>query len=52
MEDFNINLLNYESHTSTHEFINNLGVFSYQPHIIQPTTILDNSVGTLNIYRY
>ena len=34
MGDFNINLLNYESHTPTDEFINNLGVFCYEPHIL------------------
>ena len=39
MGDFNINLLNFESHTHTDEFINNLGVYCFQPHITQPTTI-------------
>ena len=49
--NFNINLLNYESHTPTDEFINNLGVFCYQPHIIQPIRITDHSATLIdNIY--
>ena len=44
MGDFSINLLNYESHTPTDDFINNLGVFCFQPHIIQPTRITEHSV--------
>ena len=43
MGDFNINWLNYESHTPTDEFISNLGVFCFQPHIIQPTRITEHS---------
>ena len=51
MGDFNINLLNYESHTPTDDFINNLGVFCFQPHIIQPTRITEHSATLIdNIY--
>ena len=51
MGDFNINLLNYESHIPTDEFINSLGVFCFQPHIIQPTRITEHSATLIdNIY--
>jgi exonuclease III len=51
MGDFNINLLNYESHTPTDEFINNLGVFCFQPHILQPTRNTDHTATLIdNIY--
>ena len=44
MSDFNINLSNNESHTPTDDFINNLGVFCFQPHILQPTRVTDYTV--------
>ena len=51
MGDFNINLLNYESHPPTDDFINNLGVFCFQPHILQPTRITDHTATLIdNIY--
>ena len=43
MGDFNIDLLNFESHPPTNEFINNMGVYCFQPHIIQPTRVTDHS---------
>ena len=39
MGDFNLNLLNYESHLGTDDFINTLGSYFFQPHILQPTRI-------------
>ena len=51
MGDFNINLLNYESHPPTDDFINNLRVFFFQPHILQPTRITDHTATLIdNIY--
>ena len=51
MGDFNINLLNFESHTHTDEFINNMGVYCFQPHITQPTRITDHTATLIdNIY--
>ena len=51
MGDFNINLLEYESHPPTDEFINNLRVFCFQPHILQPTRITDHTATLIdNIY--
>lgn len=41
MCDFNISLLNYESDIPTDEFINNMAVFCFQSHIVQPTRIAD-----------
>ena len=41
--DFNIELLNFETHNPTNEFINNIGVYCFQPHIIQPTRITAHS---------
>ena len=37
LSDFNLDLLKYETHTGTDEFINNLGTYFFQPHILQPT---------------
>ena len=51
MGDFNINLLNNQSHTPTEDFINNLGVSCFQPHIIRPARITDHTATLIdNIY--
>ena len=51
MGDFNINLLNYESHSLTHEFLSNLGPYCFQPYITQPSRITDHSATLIdNIY--
>ena len=46
--DFNINLLNYESHPLTHEFLGNLGPYCFQPYITQPTRITDHSATLID----
>ena len=43
MGDFNINLLNSDSHALTGEFINLLSSYFFQPHILQPTHITSHS---------
>ena len=49
--DFNINLLNYESHQLTEEFLNDLRLHCFQPYILQPTRITDHSATLIdNIY--
>jgi hypothetical protein len=48
--DFNINLLNYESHPLTHEFLGNLGPYCFQPYITQPTRITKHSATLIDIY--
>ena len=41
--DFNLDLLKFETHNPTNEFINILSSFCFQPHILQPTRITDHS---------
>jgi hypothetical protein len=51
MAYFNVNLLNYESHAPTEQFINNLTAYCLQPHILQPTRITDHTATLIdNIY--
>ena len=51
MGDFNINLLNFDSHSPTDEFFNTMTSYFFQPHIIQPTRITDHSATLIdNIY--
>ena len=46
--DFNFDLLKYESHQNTDDFISALGTFSFQPHIIQPNGITDHSATLID----
>ena len=48
MGDFNINLLNFESHTPTDLFINTLAAYCFQPHIIKPTRITEHSATLID----
>ena len=41
--DFNLDLLKLGSHPDTEDFLNTLGSFSFQHHILQPTRITDHS---------
>ena len=41
--EFNINLLNYDKHPLTEDFINTLGSFFLEPHILKPTRITSHS---------
>ena len=51
MGDFNLNLLNCESHGGTDEFLNTMTSYFFQPHILQPTRITDHSATLIdNIY--
>ena len=43
MGDFNIDLLKYESHNCTNDFINSLVSHSFLPYILQPTRATDHS---------
>ena len=43
MGDFNIDLLKFEPHPDTDNFLNYLSSFHFQPHILQPTRITDHS---------
>lgn len=48
MGDFNIDLINYESHHLTEEYINTLNSFSFQPLIIKPTRITHHSATLID----
>ena len=48
MGDFNINLLNYESHNNTNEFINSMVSHHLLPHILQPTRATDHSATIID----
>ena len=48
MGDFNVNLLNYESHNETNDFVNTM-VFHYLlPHILYPTRVIDHSATVID----
>ena len=48
MGDFNLNLLNSDSHLPTDEFLNSLGTYFYSPHILQPTRITSHSATLID----
>ena len=48
MGDFNINLLNYENHPETNEFLNSMNVNSFLPYILQPTRITERSATLID----
>ena len=41
--DFNVNLLNYNEHNETNEFLDSLASNSFMPLILQPTKITSHS---------
>ena len=50
--DFNINLLNYNVHNPTNEFLDSLASNSFLPCILQPTRITSHSKTLIdNIYK-
>ena len=48
MGDFNLNLLNYESHSYTNDFINFMVSHYLIPHILQPTRVTDHSATVID----
>ena len=48
MGDFNLNLLNYETHGGTDEFLNTMGSYFYHPEILQPTRITEHSATLID----
>ena len=51
MGDFSIDLLNYNNHTTTNEFVNMMFSYHFQPSILHPTRISDTSSTIIdNIY--
>ena len=43
LSDFNVNLLNYNDHPPTNEFLDSLASNPVIPYILQPTKIADHS---------
>lgn len=48
LEDFNINLLEFERHAATEDFINNMSSYCYSPQILQPTRITHHSATLID----
>ena len=48
MGDFNVNLLNYESHNKTNDFINTMVSHYLLPHILHPTRVTDHSATVID----
>ena len=46
--DFNLDLLKFEYHPATDEFMTSLGTSSFQPYILQPTRITDHSATIID----
>jgi len=46
--DCNINLLNFDKHPLTEDFINTLGSFFLEPHILKPTRITNHSATLID----
>ena len=52
MGDYNINLINFGTHTKTNEFIDYRYVISqgFLPYILKPTRVTDTSATLIHIY--
>ena len=48
MGDFDINLLNYNSHSETNDFIHFMISHYFSPHILHPTKVTDHSVTIID----
>jgi hypothetical protein len=48
MGDFNLILLNSESHSATEEFLSNLGSYIFNPHILKPIRITHYSATLID----
>ena len=48
MEDFNSNLLKFEVHPPTDDFVDTIGSYFFQPQILQPTRITDQSATLID----
>ena len=50
IEDLNVNLLNYNEHNQTNEFLDSLAFTSFIPLVLQPTRITSHSNTLIDIY--
>ena len=48
--DFNINLLNYDIHPPTNEFLDSLSSHNFLPHILHPSRVTTNSKTLIDIF--
>ena len=48
LDDFYINLLNYETHPPTEDFINTISLYFMIPQILQPTRVTDHSATLID----
>ena len=48
MGDFNLNLLNYDTHSETNDFINLMMTHYLLPHILHPTPVTDHSATIID----
>ena len=48
MGDFNIDLLKYENHTPSNDFVNMMFSYHFQPSVLHPTRITDSSTTTID----
>ena len=48
MGDFNLNLINSDSHKETKDFVNTLGSFSFHPQRLKPTRITEHSATLID----
>lgn len=52
MGDFNISLLNYDSHSETKDFVNTLGSYAFHPQILKPTRITYHSTTLIDNFFF
>jgi hypothetical protein len=50
MGDFNLDLLKYENHQDTNNFINTMSSFFFHPQILQPTRNTDHSATLIDFF--
>ena len=48
MGDFNIDLLNFDSHKDTEDFVNTLGSYFFHPQILKPTRFANHSATLID----
>ena len=48
MGHFNVNLLNYDLHSNTNDFINTMISYYLLPHILHPTRVTDHSATIID----
>ena len=48
MGDFNVDLLKVDSHQNSDKFLNTMGPYFFQPHVLQQTRITDHSATLID----